>query len=149
MLTQTSVTAVRLLVHLGVEAKGEVTSLKQVAERLQVSPTYLVKIARHLVRAGLLRASRGKTGGVILNRAPKDITLLDIAEACQGTILGDFCQAKEDLGTMCALHQAGVELHEAITGTMRQWTLADFIRRPQPAEGVRRRVKCLMEGGRR
>ena len=148
MLTQTSITAVRMLMHLEREAAGEIASLKEIAETLNESPTYLVKIARHLVRAGILRAQRGQAGGVTLNREPKDITLLAIVEACQGTIHGNFCQDTSDLSKTCALHQAGAELHQAIIKVLSGWTLADFCKRPCPASELRGKVRCLLEGGR-
>ena len=148
MLTQTSVTAIRILIHLNREAAGEIASLRQVAQVLDESPTYLVKIARHLVRAGLLRAQRGKAGGVVLGRAPKDITLQQIVEACQGAIHGDFCQTTADLSSTCALHQAGAELHEAIINTLSNWTLERLGRKPCPATVLRGKVHCLLKGGR-
>jgi len=148
MLTQTSVTAVRLLMHLQHGAAGEVASLKRIAAALDESPTYLVKIARHLVRAGILRAQRGQAGGVTLNCAAKDITLLMIVEACQGAIHGNFCQDTRDLSKTCALHQAGAELHQAIIKVLSGWTLADFCRQPCPASELRSNVRCLLEGGR-
>lgn len=148
MFTQTSVTAVRLLMNLEGGPPGAVASLKQMAEILAVSPTYLVKIARHLVRAGILRAQRGQAGGVTLNRAPKEITLLAIVEACQGTIHGNFCQDTADLSKTCSLHQAGAELHQAIIKVLSGWTLADFCRRPGATGGLRGKVRCLLDGGR-
>jgi len=148
MLTRTSITALRLLLEIEREPGGSFASLKGIADKLGESPTYLTKIARHLVRAGILRAQRGKTGGVILNRAPKEITLLAVVEACQGTILGNYCQGANVLCETCALHQAGAELHDAIIGVLSRWTLEDFIRQPRPSEAVRDKVRCLLEGGR-
>jgi Rrf2 family nitric oxide-sensitive transcriptional repressor len=148
MLTQTSITAVRILIHLGRESTGEATPIKQVARILEESPSYLVKIARHLVRAGILRAQRGKTGGVMLNRAPAQITLLAIVEACQGIFHGVFCQDTDNLSKTCALHQAGAELHQAITSTLSRWTLADFMAQPCPSRELQSKVRCLLEGGR-
>ena len=148
MLTQTSITAVRMLIHLEREAAGEIASLKEIAETLDESPTYLVKIARHLVRAGILRAQRGQAGGVILNRAPADITLLAVVEACQGAIHGNFCQDTSDLSKTCSIHQAGAELHQAIIKVLSGWTLADFCKQPCPSSELRGKVRCLLEGGR-
>lgn len=148
MLTQTSITAVRLLIHIGRESTAEPTSLKQVAEQLDESPTYVVKIGRHLVRAGILRAQRGKAGGVLLNRAPGQITLLAIVEACQGIFHGTFCQYTDQLDRTCGLHQAGAELHQAVTRTLGHWTLLDLMGKPCPAPQIQGKVSCLLLGGR-
>ena len=146
MLTKTSLTAARLLIYLGLEAKTELASLKQIARELNVSPTYLMKIGRRLVKAGILRASRGKAGGVVLNRSPQDITLLDAVEACQGKILGDFCEQTDNLRDVCAFHRAGAELHDAITGVRSRWRVAEFVVRPLPTGALRGRTRCLLRG---
>ncbi|MCG3148292.1 MAG: HTH-type transcriptional repressor NsrR [Verrucomicrobiae bacterium] len=148
MLTQTSVTALRLLLHLEREAAGAFASLKLAAESLAESPTYLTKISRHLVRAGILRAQRGPAGGVTLNRVPKEITLLAVVEACQGAIHGDFCQDTPDLTKTCAFHQAGAELHQAIIKVLSSWTLADFVAQACPGRELQGKVHCLLQGGR-
>jgi Rrf2 family nitric oxide-sensitive transcriptional repressor len=146
MLTKTSITATLLLVHLGIESKDEAVSLKVIARHLGVSPTYLMKIGRNLVRAGILRASRGATGGVVLNHSPAEITLLAIVEACQGRVLGDFCHDTDDLSQVCGLHRAGADLHKSITRSLSRWTLKDLLRRPRPPAGWQKGKRCLLQG---
>ena len=46
--------------------------------------SYLKKIIRQLVVAGLITSEAGKKGGVCLSRKPDKITLLDIFEAIEG-----------------------------------------------------------------
>ena len=132
MLTKTTISAVRALIYLGHRANDEPVSPRHMAQQLAESPTYLAKVARLLVRTGILRARRGVTGGVLLARQPQDITLLAIVEACQGTLLGDYCGGTEDANAGCAFHQAGAELHHAIVGVLSQWTLAALLSRPCP-----------------
>ena len=105
---------------------SEPKSPRVLAERLGESPTDLANVARHLVRAGILRSHRGVTGGVVLGQEPRHITLLAIAHACQGTLLGDAFAERETPAETCALHQACVELHRAITSIPSRWTLAQF-----------------------
>ena len=49
-----------------------------------VSDSYLKKIIRQLVVAGLISSEAGKKGGVSLKMPPEKITLLDIFEAIEG-----------------------------------------------------------------
>jgi Rrf2 family protein len=142
VLTRTSITATRLLMHLASLDSTLPAVLASAAQRLEESPTYLAKVARLLVRAGILRASRGVGGGVTLNRAAADVTFLSIVEACQGAILPDFCQAEQDLRRTCAFHQAAAQLHESIIKVLAGWTLADFMRRPGPSEPHIRNHPC-------
>lgn len=145
MLTKTSRSAVRLLTYLALQPDAQPLSPRHLAEQLGESPTYLAKVARRLVRAGLLRAHRGVTGGVVLRRPPAEITLLAIVEACQGTILGDFCEDAADLAKTCALHQACAELHQAIVAVLSRWTLAQFAQQPRPRGLLAKRIPCWLE----
>ncbi len=145
MFTKTSISAIRALTYLGLNSAGQPVSPRHMAERLGESPTYLAKVVRHLVKAGILRAHRGVSGGVTLNRPPDEISLLSIVEACQGAILGDFCQDADRLEKTCAFHQAGAELHGAIVGILSRWTLAELLRKPCPSETHDSRIECLLE----
>jgi len=65
---------------------------------------------QQLVRAGILRATRGPGGGYHLRRAPEDITLYDILEAMDGSGIFDICPlgvetkcpAKDGMPNACA-----------------------------------------------
>ena len=134
MLTKTSISAIRLLIYLGRDESRSPASLREAAAQLSASPTYLAKVARELVKSGILRAQRGVSGGVSLNLPPKAITLQAIVESCQGTLLGDFCHGNANPHETCAFHQASVELHRAICGVLGTWTLADLLRKPGPSQ---------------
>lgn len=55
------------------------------SERLGLSDSYLKKIMRQLVVAGLVDSEAGKKGGFVLKKAPKNISLLDVFEAIEST----------------------------------------------------------------
>ena len=55
------------------------------SERLGLSDSYLKKIMRQLVVAGLVDSEAGTKGGFVLKRAPKNISLLDVFEAIEST----------------------------------------------------------------
>jgi Rrf2 family protein len=145
MLTKTSLSAVRVLTYLGLHGDGEPLSPRYLAEQLGESPTYLAKVVRHLVKARILRARRGVTGGVVLDQSPEAITLLNVVEACQGTILADFCEDTGKLSQTCAFHRAAAELHDSIVSVLSHWTLADLLKKPHPSKSLAKNVKCCME----
>lgn len=134
MFTKTSISAIRALSYLGANGTGQPISPRRMAEELRESPTYLAKVVRHLVKAGILRAHRGVAGGVTFNQPPKELTLLAIVKACERTILENSCQVAEDHSEPCAVQQAGAELHEALVGILSRWTLVDFLRKPCPSD---------------
>ncbi len=129
MLTQTSETALKALIYLALYGGEEPTSPRQIAERITASPTYMAKITRMLVKADILRSQRGALGGVHLSRDPAGITLLDVVEACQGLIIGNYCKTmSEHEKPVCGFHEAMMEIHGAMVGILTRWTVADLAR---------------------
>ena len=68
------------------------------------------------------------------NNPPEKITLLHVVEACQGVILGDYCQKYDDLSVVCAFHKAMHELQASVMQTLEQWTIADLAEKPSPRQ---------------
>ncbi len=106
----------------------------------------MAKVTGMLVKAGILRGHRGISGGVTLIRDPQEISLLDIVEACQGKILGDYCQEVNDLRKACNFHKAMHELHLSITTALKHWTLAQLAKKPLPVQSVNDDGVCRMTG---
>ncbi|HOE67322.1 MAG TPA: Rrf2 family transcriptional regulator [Candidatus Hydrogenedentes bacterium] len=144
MLTKTSETAIQTLVYLALSEEKTPITPAHIAEILGASQTYLAKICTLLVKAGILRAQRGVKGGVVLGKSVQEITLLDIVEACQGRILGDYCQEHDKPEQVCGFHHAMYELHRNIVATLGCWTLADIAARPLPIPELRPFVRCRM-----
>lgn len=147
MIAKTSHSALRSLLLLAQQDRTVCWSPRRLSELLGESPTYLAKVVRHLVRSGILEAEKGVKGGVRLVKPPAQVTLLQIVEACQGTIVGDYCRSSRPDPTVCAFHSAAVELHQAITSVLGRWTLAQLLEKPHampPSEGG---FACLMAHG--
>lgn len=148
MLGKTSISAIRTLLLLAQQEPGACWSPRRLAEGLGESPTYLAKVTRHMVKHGILGAVKGVNGGVRLIRSPEEISLLAIVEACHGTIIGGYCKSSGPLSDPCSFHSAATELHEAITGVLSRWSLADLLERPVERGGKRSHgLSCLMAGG--
>ena len=130
MLTRTTELAIRALLVLGLETEGTPWTPRVLADRLDCSPSYLSKTLGHLTRAGLLESIRGAHGGVLLARAPADITLQHIVEACQGVLIGNYCKKMETPGPTCGYHRAMQDIYDVTMGALSRWTLADLIQVP-------------------
>lgn len=63
------------------------TRLDDLAQREAVSSSFLVQILNDLKRSGLIISKRGKSGGYLLARDPREITLLDITRAVEPGML--------------------------------------------------------------
>jgi len=80
--------ACRAIIELALNANSEqpVTALT-IASKRNIPGKYLVHILIQLKRAGIVRSVRGAQGGYVLCRPPENISLLDIVEAIEGTII--------------------------------------------------------------
>ena len=63
------------------------TRLEDLAQREAVSGNFLVQILNDLRRAGLVESRRGKAGGYLLGRPANQITLRQVVEAVDPTLL--------------------------------------------------------------
>lgn len=144
MLTQTSETAIRALILIALTTEERPLTPRQIAERLATSPTYMAKITGLLVKANILRSQRGATGGVTLAREADAITLLSIVEACQGLLIGNYCDELADHPEpVCSFHTAMKEAHLSLVGVLSRWSLGDLTQRPGPADPFREN-QCKM-----
>ena len=143
MVTKTTILALRTLIHIARNGAGRILAVRDVATELNESPTYTAKLARQLVKAGILRSDRGAQGGVYLARQPRAITLLEIVRACQGEIVGDYCQTGCPPQTICSFHQAALELEQAIVDVLGRWDLEQLMKHPFATHG-RRDLPCVM-----
>jgi Rrf2 family protein len=144
MITKTSLLATRALLCLAWDKNDAAISPRNIALQLGESQTYMAKVLRSLVKAGILRAEHGSKGGVLLNRRPDEITLLAVVEACQGAIVGNYCEDVDDIGTTCAFHRAAVELREAIIAVLSRWNLEALAKSPDATRCGPRGKRCLM-----
>lgn len=146
MLTQTSETALRALIYIALSPRGKVLTPREIAPMLNASPTYLAKITRMLVKAQVLESHRGVNGGISLSRLPEEISLLEVTEACQGLITGNYCRGlSEHQKPVCAFHKAMQEIHEATTAILKNYSLADMIHKPKAFhEELLPSVQCKM-----
>lgn len=80
MFSQTIEYALRAVYCLG-QHHNEAKTTRQVADLMNIPPSYLAKIMQGLVRAGIVRSRRGVHGGFLLTKAPDDLNLLDVINA--------------------------------------------------------------------
>lgn len=130
MLTRTSELAIKTLVYLTLTRSEEPRSPRQIAGYLHCSSSYLAKVLRILVGVGILRSVRGVHGGVVFQRDPADVTLLAVVEACQGVILGDYCDESEGDERVCSYHVVMKQLHRVVVETLSSCTIQDLMEVP-------------------
>ncbi|MBR4723507.1 MAG: RrF2 family transcriptional regulator [Clostridia bacterium] len=82
--------ALRMLSDLAVNCDRYV-SLKEIAERQDISKKYLEQIVPLLNSAGLLKTNRGYQGGYMLSKKPKDCSVGEILRVTEGNLAPVSC----------------------------------------------------------
>jgi Rrf2 family protein len=140
--TRTTISGVQALLFVALESPDEPIAPARIAERLDLSASYLAKVARSLVRANILTARRGPKGGVALGRPAESITLLEIVEACQGQMSAPHGLDSATPHRLCAFHRAMWEVQRSVTSTLAKCTLADLVKKPCPTMTTGGTVRC-------
>lgn len=76
--------------------EGGFHSASSIAEACHLNPSLTGKVLKLLAKAELLSSTRGIYGGYRLQKAPEDISLLDIMEAIDGPLSINACTDKEN-----------------------------------------------------
>lgn len=83
--------ALRLLVDLAENQHDSYVTLKEMAERQEISEKYLESIVKDLVKNGVLEGLRGKGGGYRLSLEPDRINVLEVLRIMEGTLAPVAC----------------------------------------------------------
>jgi Rrf2 family cysteine metabolism transcriptional repressor len=123
----------RALLDLAIQRAGNSpVSLKDIAERQEISLTYLEHIITPLIAGGIIKSVRGARGGIFLARTARDITLKDVVEILEGPITPVECVTSPQTCTRsgsCATQDIWTEIKKAIDQVLVSTTLQDLVER--------------------
>jgi Rrf2 family nitric oxide-sensitive transcriptional repressor len=123
--------ALRLLIYLLLHPEERV-STRTVAEAYEVSLNHLNKVSQHLVQLGLLDATRGRGGGVVLAEGAREWKLGDLVRQlepdgelvqCAGGGSNEPCK----IAPACHLRSIFAGATEAFYAKLNQYKVADLI----------------------
>lgn len=83
--------ALRVMIDLAQNGDENFVSLKDVAERQNISMKYLEMIVSMLNKGNMVRSQRGKTGGYKLAKTPSEYTVGEILKLTEGTLAPVMC----------------------------------------------------------
>lgn len=123
--------ALEIIVDLAVHTEPEqLESLKNIADRRQLSEKYLERIAGMLKKAGLVRSVRGAYGGYCLARPAEEITALEVLQAVEGDLAPVKCLVySEDCKIeceKCATRGTWGEMWERIKDVTQNLSIAEL-----------------------
>ena len=91
MLSKSCVYGIRAVLYLTLNGDRQFVSIKEIAQKLDISFHFLTKILQVLTQHGLIASFKGPKGGVKLAREPQQISILDIIITLDGEGLFDQC----------------------------------------------------------
>jgi len=112
-------------------AGGANVTVREIVSATGFSHAHSSKVLQQLVRAGLLRSTRGPRGGFLLSGPAAGITLLAIWEAMEGSLGIDECLVRGNPGACpfdsCILGELPRRLSEQFRGYLGSRTLASVV----------------------
>jgi len=131
--------AIRSLVYLARIPDGKFAMARYIAEEEKLPAHFLAKILQELTRKGLLRSSKGPSGGFSLRVPASQIKLLTLVEALDGNALAD------SLNRTPWILDSWKDLHSRIMGYLERNTIADVA---QALEQKRAAIETAKRGKR-
>ena len=119
----------RALTELALVYPDGTLSIRNMAEKQQVSPKYLAQIMRALKTSGLVTSVRGMHGGFALARKPEDVTLKEVYKVLEGTFAPVECVDNPESCTMqesCPTRDTWVEMMQAMESVLERTTMQDL-----------------------
>ena len=124
--------AIRTLLYLG-SHPGQIVPVAEIGASYGISVNHLAKVAKMLVRDGLVEARRGREGGIRLARDPADICIGALVRATEEHRLLECFDSNTSscpLTGKCRIERVMHEARQAFFGVLDRYTLADMLENP-------------------
>lgn len=126
-----------MLVEIAAHRSETPLTLKEIANRQEISLNYAKHILGPLVAAGFVRTERGSRGGAVLARPADDITVSQVVRAMQGTIAPTACAddaAACPRSPACVTRNVWRRVQTAVQDVLEATTIADLVRQGDQRE---------------
>ena len=124
----------RAVIDLAMYAKKEPVSLSDVAERQNISISYLEQLVAKLKKAGIVQSTRGAQGGYALAKAPEEISVGEILRALEGSLSPVDCSAVDGEGetecsasNFCVTKYVWKRINDSINDTVNNMFLSELL----------------------
>lgn len=123
--------ALRLMMDLAMTSEGTPVSLKDIAERQQISEKYLEQIISVLNKADYVKSVRGAQGGYLLSMEPSQYTVGMILRLTEKSVAPVACVDEDavecERKNKCGTAVLYAKINEAIKGVIDTVTLQDLV----------------------
>jgi len=124
--------SLRVLIYLAAAKNtSHIITIKEVAERYQISKNHLMKVVQELSANNHINATRGKNGGIKLNALPENINIGLLVRSIEqdSTLVECFGSDNKCVITSnCQLKKMFSQAMESFFHCLDQYTLADLVK---------------------
>jgi Rrf2 family protein len=126
---------IRTVLYLTLDGQDRWIPGEEICRTQEITPAFLNRIARPLLKRGILSTVRGVGGGFRLGRPPDTISMLEVIETLQGPMLFNECLiapgtcSRDDL---CPVHPVWKQIKDGTERILAMWTFSDLARRARP-----------------
>lgn len=120
--------------HLAMHSKRHACSAGEIAEEYGISGTLMAKVLQKLARQGVIQARHGAAGGYQLEKAPEQVSALDVISAIDGPVLITSCVTNHgncDTTSKCSIREPLRRVNESILQVLSTVTIAQLSEDPQ------------------
>ena len=131
--------AARALLDLARHQGAAPIPLRDIARRQEISLYYLEHIVMPLAAAGMVRSSRGASGGIQLAKPPQEIRLGEVLRLVEGPLVLVDCVANPEIcprARQCVAREIWAELDRVINVVLEATTLQDLVKRQERKEQI-------------
>lgn len=135
--------AVTAMLDLALHETNGPVSLAAIAERQELSLSYLEQLFRQMRKRGLVQSTRGPGGGYRLGKSASEIAVADVIDAVDESVDATRCKGMENCqgDQRCITHDLwqdlSAQIHEFLSGI----TLAQLVERQGAGASITRSLE--------
>ena len=128
------------MVDIAVYSQDSPVPISAIAERQNISVSYLEQLLPKLKKAGIIKSIRGAQGGYMLDKDPKDISAGDILRTLEGDLTPVACVAINGVEGNCSSEHTCVtkyvwqRINESIEKTVDEMMLDQLVAESRKAQ---------------
>jgi Rrf2 family protein len=130
LITRATEYAIRALLYLAKQPRGEIVFKKDICQTQDITPAFLTKILQPLIKLGIVGSQRGVGGGFYLIKDPASVTLLDVVMAEEGPLYINQCLTRDgacERDVFCPVHGAWREVRREFLKILERYNFAYLI----------------------
>ena len=138
----------RAAIDLAMYGGREPVSLSDVAERQNISISYLEQLIAKLKKAGIVQSTRGAQGGYSLAKSPEEISVGEILRALEGSLSPVDCSAVDGEGetecqasNFCVTKYVWKRINDSINDTVNNMFLSELLAESEKVKSDASRVE--------